>query len=99
MKTRHWNISLGIALLALGLAFVNTAGATSSMGEVIHSQEGWVAQRGASVLVIQTGVPVDNSIGRALNELGVPFDLFVGGDFSGVDLSPYDHVILGMDGG
>ncbi len=99
MKTRHRNISFGIALLFLALGSSNHAGASSSLGDVIPQQEGWVSQRGASVLVVETGVPVQNSIGRALNELGVPFDLFQGGDFSGVDLSPYDHVILGMDGG
>ena len=99
MKTRHWNISFGIALLSLSLGLASYAGASSSTGDIIPTLEGWVAQRGANVLVIQTGAPVQNSIARALNDLAVPFDFFQGSDYSGVDLSPYDHVIVGMDGG
>jgi hypothetical protein len=99
MKTWHRNISLGIALLFLALGFTSPAGATSSSGDVIPDAEGWVSQRGGNVLVIQTGGPIQNSINRALNELAVLFDFFQGSDFSGVDFSPYDHVILGMDGG
>ena len=39
------------------------------------------------------------SIQRALNELGYSYDLFTGDNWTGIDFSPYDVVIIGMDGG
>ncbi len=39
------------------------------------------------------------SIQRALNELGYTYDVFTGDNWTGIDFSPYDVVIIGMDGG
>ncbi len=95
---KRWQLS---ALLTLGLifsGFATSAEATRTPGSAAPPQQGWVSQRGANVLVIESTF-VDGTIHRALNELGVPFDVFFGDIFSGVDLSPYDHVFVAMDGG
>lgn len=51
-----------------------------------------------SVIVLST-TSTGGSIHRALNELGVPFDSVSTYTFSGVNLSPYETIIIGMDGG
>src|SRR5688572_15891282 len=95
---KRWQLS---ALLTLGLifsGFATSAEATRTPGSAVPPQQGWVTQRGAEVLVIETTF-VDGSIHRALNELGVPFDIYFGDEFSTLDLSGYAHVFLAMDGG
>jgi hypothetical protein len=49
-----------------------------------------------TILLIET---TTTFLGQALTDLSVAFDLFSGSDFSGVDLSAYTQVFLGMDGG
>lgn len=94
---------LRIALAGLfALALAGPALAhESATKQMPFGTPGWQIQTegGADVLLIETGIPVSGSLGAALADLGVPFDFFVGSDFSSVDLSPYDQVIVGMDGG
>ena len=95
---KRWQLS---ALLTLGLilsGFATSAEATRTPGSAAPPQHGWVSQRGANVLVIET-TDVELSIHRALNELGVVYDVFFGDVFGGLDLSSYDHVFVAMDGG
>jgi hypothetical protein len=95
---KRWQLS---ALLILGLILsgvATSAEASRTPGSVAPPQHGWIHQRGASVLVIETAF-VDGSIHRALDELSVTYDVFFGDIFSGVDLSPYDQVFVAMDGG
>ena len=63
-----------------------------------HGNEGWIHKSGdrQDVLLIET---TDTFLDQCLNDLGVAYDSYFGGDFSGLDLSGYLHVILGMDGG
>ncbi len=51
-----------------------------------------------SILHIYT-TDTSQSVQRALNELGYTYDTFSGSDWTGIDFSPYDTVIIGMDGG
>lgn len=59
------------------------------------------ARINANDIAVLTSTDVSQSIEKALNELGLPYDLYYtyGGDIGGLDLSPYSFVILGMDGG
>jgi PKD repeat protein len=51
-----------------------------------------------SILYIAT-TDTSQSVERALNELGYAYDYIYGTDWTGIDFSPYDVVIVGMDGG
>lgn len=51
-----------------------------------------------SVLILET-IDTTNTIQLALTNLGVPFDLISSGDWTAIDFSPYEIVIVGMDGG
>jgi PKD repeat protein len=51
-----------------------------------------------SILLIQT-TDTTQSVQRALNELGYTYDIFNGSDWTGIDFTPYDMVLVGMDGG
>jgi uncharacterized repeat protein (TIGR01451 family) len=53
----------------------------------------------SSNLLIQTGSPIGLSVRRILDELGRPYDFVLTETFSGLSLSNYGTVILGMDGG
>ena len=95
--------SLKITVLVLALA----VSATAARGDVTASNPLLPGQdHGApiltgvnTVLLIETGIPVGQSLGRALTELGVPYDFLSTSDFSAVNLAPYQHVFVGMDGG
>jgi len=59
--------------------------------------ENWITEPGRTdVLLIET---TETAIGSILGDLGVAHDLYTGDDFSTIDLSPYVHVIVAMDGG
>jgi uncharacterized repeat protein (TIGR01451 family) len=51
-----------------------------------------------SILHIYTRDTTD-SVQRAMDELGYTYDTFSGDDWTGLDFSPYDVVIAGLDGG
>ncbi|MEN8165326.1 MAG: hypothetical protein ABFS37_14440 [Acidobacteriota bacterium] len=51
-----------------------------------------------TVLVLET-ISTGGSIQLALTNLAVPYDLINAIDWTGIDFSPYDTVIVGMDGG
>jgi hypothetical protein len=51
-----------------------------------------------SLLHIAT-IPTGQSIQRALSELGFAYGLYQGTDWTGLDFTPYDVVLIGMDGG
>lgn len=51
-----------------------------------------------SVLVLTT-TTLDSSILKALNEIGVSYDYINTSTFASVDMSPYQAIIVGMDGG
>jgi uncharacterized repeat protein (TIGR01451 family) len=72
----------------------NFTGPVALSGASVGSQAGIT---GRSNLVIQT---TTTPIGAILNNLGQPYDLVqTGGSLSGIDLSRYNTVIFGMDGG
>jgi|GEM_PF-6567337 len=87
-------ISLGMLFLCLG---GSAWAATSSTGTDSEVQEGWLQGPGrAPVLLIET---ISSALDEVLIDLGVAFDTYYGADFSALDLSTYEHVFLGMDGG
>lgn len=92
---------IGLLLaLALSTASISAqAGTASKKNLPAVNDHGWVTRGGASVLLIETISTVSGSIGEALTQLGVPYDFFVGEDFSALNLAAYQHVIVGMDGG
>jgi PKD repeat protein len=51
-----------------------------------------------SILHVAT-TSTGQSVERALNELGYPYDYINSTDWTTIDFSPYDIVIVGMDGG
>ncbi|MBE0638106.1 MAG: hypothetical protein IH598_06290, partial [Bacteroidales bacterium] len=51
-----------------------------------------------TVLLIST-TAVDNSVKKALNELDYTYSDIFSSDWTGIDFSPYDVVIIAMDGG
>ncbi|MEQ1833614.1 MAG: choice-of-anchor D domain-containing protein, partial [Candidatus Eisenbacteria bacterium] len=50
------------------------------------------------VLVLTTA-PVSRTIERTLQELAVPYDLVFTTNYGGIDYTPYQTVVVGMDGG
>ena len=50
------------------------------------------------ILLIST-TDVSQSVERALNELGYPYDYFNGYPWTGIDFTPYSLVLVAMDGG
>jgi hypothetical protein len=88
-----------VALLAVGLSGIAAAHETSTDIYIGLEEGGWIihdGQGGNDILLIET---TTTALGAALTALGHTYDYFSGSDFSGLDLSPYDHVFLGMDGG
>ena len=59
----------------------------------------WSANIGPKIALVETGAALTNSVIKALNELNRKFDYFDTSDFSAIDFSPYDAVIVAMDGG
>jgi len=59
----------------------------------------WAANLGPQIALVETGASVSNSVIRALNELDRKFDFFYTSDFSTINFSSYDAVIVAMDGG
>lgn len=81
-----------LALFMAGPALGHTG---SSVAPSI--EQGWFdGQNRESVLLIETSTTF---LDQALIDLSVAYDYFAGDDFSGLDLSGYTHVFLGMDGG
>jgi hypothetical protein len=79
-----------------GIAFAHE---TSTDPSIVLETGGFVAYdplRTQDVLLIET---TTTALGQALTDLGVAYDSFFGDNFSAVDLSPYIHVFVGMDGG
>ncbi|MCK6561954.1 S8 family serine peptidase [bacterium] len=52
-----------------------------------------------NTLVLQPGVSIGNSILEALDQLGVMHDFLITSDFTTIDFSLYQTIIVGMDGG
>lgn len=90
-------------LLVLVMAVCATAarGDGTVSNPMLPGQDGGASNLTAvnTVLLIQTGVTVGQSVGRALTELGITYDFLATSDFSAVNLAPYQHVFVGMDGG
>jgi hypothetical protein len=59
--------------------------------------EGYANKLGV-VLLIETR-DTTQTLQKALNELGIAYDLFQGDNWTGLDFSSYSVVIVGMDGG
>lgn len=84
--------------LALSLAHPAMADETATPGASPSEQEGASRIEQLSILHIATN-DTTNSVQQALTDLGETYDYFTGSDWSGIDLNPYDVVIIGMDGG
>ena len=93
-----------------GVPFATTLTAQDFWNSTVSNFNGTVALSGASsgnqpsisggsTLVIQTGSSIANSVRTALDNLGQPYDFVQTAALSGLDLSGYDTVILGMNGG
>ena len=98
---------LMVTFLLLAALFSSLAGSSAfaqrPAPETASSPEGGFPSgvtriNGLSILHIYTR-DTTNSVQRALDELGHSYDLFYGDDWTGIDFSPYDVVIIGMDGG
>jgi hypothetical protein len=74
---------------------VNLKG-TSTAGNQVQPMASVLGQ--GSILHLYTADTTE-SIQRALNELGYAYDSMFAEDWTGIDFSPYDVVIIGMDGG
>jgi len=87
-----------IALLLVAFSLNAVADTTTSRdGIILHDANSLSGDRvPQAILLIET---TDSFIGQALTDLGHGYDLFSGADFSGVDLTAYTHVFVGMDGG
>ena len=69
---------------------------TGQMADVVHNAILWLTS--PSILHITT-TDTSLSVQLALQQLHFSYDLHVGLDWTGIDFSPYDIVIVGMDGG
>src|SRR5262245_11411454 len=89
-----------LAALARGIdAATLAATSTSGAAETPIPQD---AVRGTTVnsrLLLLTTTSVSASVERVLGELGRPYDYVLTEDFTSVDLTPYDTIIVAMDGG
>lgn len=52
-----------------------------------------------ALAVIETGSCISSSVNKALDELGYTYDFYQTSNFSGIDFSLYDAVVVGADGG
>ncbi len=50
-------------------------------------------------LLVLTTASIDNSVLRALQELGHSYDLIYTQDFTGIDFTPYHTIVVALDGG
>jgi hypothetical protein len=73
---------------------VTPQGASSDAGVQLYQSH--IEQ--ATILHITT-TDTSQSVERALQELGYEYDLYSGSPWTGIDFTPYDTVIVGMDGG
>lgn len=86
-----------LILLLVGVSGFAYADQTASRADIVNSNEGWLTQPDRNeVLLIRT---TDVALNQAFSDLSVPFDEYVGDNFSGVDLTGYTHVFVAMDGG
>lgn len=83
-------------LSALLAANAGAALATSSDDSIVLEDSGWITHRQDNILLIRTTDVILNTI---FAELALPYDEFVGSDWSFLDLTPYDQVFVAMDGG
>lgn len=92
MRTLAW-----LLLLLAGLSVPASADGTPSHDGVLQPNSGWImGPSGNTVLLIE---PIkDSFLDLALSDLCVPYDLFSGPNFSGVDLTSYEHVFVALDG-
>jgi len=89
--------SLMLLLLLVGLSALAQAADTSTRRDILLHEDGWVdGPNRNTVLLIET---ISTFLDQALTELAVAHDVYAGEDFSALDLSGYDHVFVGMDGG
>ncbi|MEJ5311878.1 MAG: carboxypeptidase regulatory-like domain-containing protein [Anaerolineae bacterium] len=80
------------ATAPVSTTLVNTATLTCDM-------PGCAAPLEQSILVLRT-TELNGSVQRALDELGYTYDtIYAESDWTGIDFTPYDVVIIGMDGG
>jgi hypothetical protein len=79
-----------------GIAFAHETSTDPAIELVTGGLILWDGNLPQTTLLIET---TDTALDQALTDLGVPYDYFAGDNFSGVDLSPYTHVFVGMDGG
>lgn len=72
------------------------SGAGASTFKVVERE---VAGKQANTILHITTTDTSQSVELALQQLGYGYDLFSGSPWTGIDFSPYDVVIVGMDGG
>lgn len=87
--------SFAMASVFVLLAFGSALAMTGSSIEPSNVTFGDMGDRD-NILVIET---TTSFLPQAMTELAVDFDYYYGSDFSGLDLSGYAHVFVGMDGG
>ncbi len=98
MFKRTFLVFLLSLTLVLSLVLSAPANETSTPGASPSEPEGTSRINQLSILHIAT-TTTTGSVQQALTDLGETFDYFSGSDWSGIDLNPYDVVIIGMDGG
>ncbi|HNS51348.1 MAG TPA: carboxypeptidase regulatory-like domain-containing protein [Anaerolineae bacterium] len=72
------------------------SGAGDSTFKVVERE---VAGKQANTIALVSSTDVSQSVERALQELGYAYDYFSGPPWTSIDFSPYDIVLVGMDGG
>lgn len=88
-----------VVLVAVVLMVLSSFAASPGAGDTpVNPQDdrGPILQN--TVLLMET-IDTTNTIQLVLNNLGIPFDLVSSGDWTAIDYSPYEIVIVGMDGG
>ena len=95
---------LHLVLVAILIGTLLPIGVVAGDGPIPGATSDYDVQAGENRIELQsilhiTTTSTDQSIERALGELGYAYDYVYGDDWSGIDFTPYDIVIIGMDGG
>ncbi len=97
IRLRRLCVLFGAFVILAAVSSIHAAvPGASSLDVVPPTEEDRILQN--TVLVLET-TDTAGSVQAALTNLAVPFDLINSTDWTGIDFSPYDIVIVGMDGG
>lgn len=97
-KDLNYNMVFVVLAVAVLLVFSISAATPGASDTPMNPQDDRGPNLQNTVLLMET-IDTTNTIQLVLNNLGIPFDLISSGDWTTIDYSPYEIVIVGMDGG